>query len=77
MVDLKLGHFRQLSIPGEVTESESDRGKEMCAGIGMFACSRCRVSVMHGGVVATVCCVGCVKGVGEKERAQFLQFAQF
>ena len=34
MVDLKRGHFRQLSSPFEVIEFDSNRGKEMCAAVG-------------------------------------------
>ena len=35
LVDLKLGHFRRLSSPGEVVEFESERGKEMCVAVGV------------------------------------------
>ena len=44
VLDLKVGHFRQLSSPFEVIEFESERGKGIGVVVGMMAYLSCRVT---------------------------------
>ena len=60
VVDLKVGHFGQLSSPFEVIRFGADWGKGMCVAVGVVRCSSCGICVVHNGV--GVCCVRCGKG---------------
>ena len=68
VVDLKRGHFRQLSSPFEVIEFESDRGQEMCAAVGVITCSCCKISVMFHAAPFGLYCIRCGTAIGVDDR---------
>ena len=46
VVDLKRGHFRQLTGPYETIQFDSERGQELCAAAGVVICSACGLAML-------------------------------
>jgi len=46
VVDMKRGHFRELSSPYDAIEFGSERGRELCAAAGVVVCRGCGMAVM-------------------------------
>ena len=61
VVDLKLGHFRELSSPYEAIEFGSERGRELCAAVGVVRCNLCGMAVIVPAAVKPnhLSCVHC------------------
>ena len=59
VIDLKLGHFRELSSPYHVIPFSCSWGKELARSVGIWACEDCGESFMAAGVSIGLRCVRC------------------
>ena len=69
VVDLKLGHFRELSSPYEAIEFGSERGRQLCAAVGVVRCNLCGMAIMVSTAVkpSQVSCVRCRAAADDSE----------
>jgi len=59
VVDLEMGHFRQLTSPYEGLSFESERGQELATAAGVRTCRRCETSFIAPGTGIGIRCVNC------------------
>ena len=59
VVDLRIGHFRELNSPYEVISFKCYRGRELAAAVGIHVCQDCGTSFMAPGVPIGIRCVRC------------------
>ena len=64
VVDLKLGHFRELASPYETVEFDSFQGRELGSAMGMVICDRCVTSFVAPKPTAVSHCAGCDEPTG-------------
>ena len=72
VVDLKRGHFRELSSPYEAIEFGSVRGRELCAAAGVVRCNLCGMAIMVSAAVkpSQVSCVRCRAVAGDAKQKE-------
>ena len=59
VIDLKLGHFRELASPYEAIAFDSDRGRELCVAIGLVSCRQCGTTAITAENNIGLRCVKC------------------